>query len=94
MVFIGEPSFDEGGPRREFFQLALKDYFVKSGLFAGWPHNVLPVVDSSLLVLSRVGRPMYAFPGLLQNFWHTMRSDVIHASLIFMMLLFKRSCCR
>ena len=32
VVFIGESSIDEGGPRREYLQLALKEIFVKSGL--------------------------------------------------------------
>ena len=43
VTFIGEPSVDEGGPRREFFQLALKEVFTSSGLFVGWPYNVVPV---------------------------------------------------
>ena len=43
VVFVGEPSVDEGGPRREFFQLALKEIFAHSGLFSGWPTNVLPL---------------------------------------------------
>ena len=33
VVFVGEPSVDEGGPRREFFRLALKEIFAHSGLF-------------------------------------------------------------
>ena len=37
--FVGEPSVDEGGPRREFFQLAVKDA-LSSELFEGWPSNV------------------------------------------------------
>ena len=41
--FIGESSVDEGGPRREFFQLALKEAFTTSGLFCGWPENVVPI---------------------------------------------------
>jgi hypothetical protein len=37
VVFLGEASVDEGGPRREFFQLLLKEIFVDSGLLAVWP---------------------------------------------------------
>ena len=43
VIFVGEPCVDEGGPRREFFQLALKEIFAHSGLFSGWPFNVLPL---------------------------------------------------
>jgi hypothetical protein len=43
VVFLGESSVDEGGPRREFFQLLLNEIFVNSGLFIGWPSNVIPV---------------------------------------------------
>lgn len=59
VVFIGEASVDEGGPHCEFFQLALKEIFVKSGLFAGWPHNVLPVPNIGAVVQNQfyvVGR--------------------------------------
>ena len=43
VVFVGEPSVDEGGPRREFFQLIIKELFSYFGLFIGWPQNVVPV---------------------------------------------------
>lgn len=43
VVFVGESSVDEGGPRREFFQLVMKQVFSDSGLFAGWPENVVPI---------------------------------------------------
>ena len=43
VVFIGEASVDQGGPRREFFQLLMKDAFSLSGLFVGWPSNVVPI---------------------------------------------------
>ena len=43
VVFIGEPSVDEGGPRREFFNLVMTEAFTASGLFVGWPHNVIPI---------------------------------------------------
>ncbi len=34
---------DDGGPRREFFSILMRDAFSKSGLFSGWPENVLPI---------------------------------------------------
>ena len=40
VVFVGEPSVDEGGPRRECFQLVIKEVTM-SGLFHGWPQNVV-----------------------------------------------------
>lgn len=43
VVFVGEPSVDDGGPRREFFQLLMRDGFTSSGLFAGWPQHVVPI---------------------------------------------------
>ena len=39
--FVGKPSV-EGGPQREFFQFLMKEAFTSSGLFAGWPQNVVP----------------------------------------------------
>ena len=36
VTFIGEGAVD-GGPRREFFNLLMKDAFHSSGLFSGWP---------------------------------------------------------
>lgn len=44
--FIGEQSIDDGGPRREFFLLLSKEIFTKSGLFCGWPNNVVPIHDA------------------------------------------------
>ena len=41
VVFVGEPSIGEGGPRREFFQLVIKEVFMMSGLFHGWLQNVV-----------------------------------------------------
>ena len=40
--FIGEEAVDEGGPRREFFNLLMHDIF-KSELFAGFPDHVVPL---------------------------------------------------
>ena len=53
VVFVGEPSVDEGGPRREFFQLALKEIFAHSGLFSGWPSNVLPLHNVEAVASNR-----------------------------------------
>ena len=53
VVFVGEPSVDEGGPRREFFQLALKEIFAHSGLFSGWPFNVLPLHNVEAVASNR-----------------------------------------
>ena len=39
--FIGEEAIDEGGPRREFFNLLTRKIF-KSSLFAGFPNQVVP----------------------------------------------------
>ena len=41
--FVGEPSVDEGGPRREYFHLLLHEIFEKSGLFAGYPNHCVPL---------------------------------------------------
>ena len=43
VCFIGDASIDDGGPRREFFSLLLREIFVKSGLFYGWPDHVVPL---------------------------------------------------
>ena len=53
VTFIGEASVDEGGPRREFFQLLMKDCFCKSGLFTGWPSNVVPSHDVEALAQNK-----------------------------------------
>ena len=43
VVLIGEQAVDEGGPRRAFFHLILREAFSQCGLFAGYPANVLPL---------------------------------------------------
>ena len=40
---LGESSVDDGGPKRKFFQLLTKEAFTISGLFVGWPNNVILV---------------------------------------------------
>lgn len=42
IIFVGEAALDEGGPRREFFHLLMREIF-KSSLFSGFPSNVVPV---------------------------------------------------
>ena len=43
VTFIGEPAIDDGGPRREFFGFLMRNVFSISGLFTGWPSNVVPI---------------------------------------------------
>ncbi len=43
VTFIGEQSVDDGGPRRELFQVLMREAFTSSGLFAGWPCHVIPI---------------------------------------------------
>ena len=43
VVFFHEQAVDEGGPRREFFSLAFRELFKQSGLFTGYPGNVIPL---------------------------------------------------
>ena len=43
VVFICEQAVDKGGPRREFFHLLLNEIFNLSGLFTGYPSNVIPL---------------------------------------------------
>ena len=48
--FIGEAAtVDDGGPRREFFSLLIKEIFLRSGLFFGWPSNVVVVQNIQAL---------------------------------------------
>ena len=43
VTFLGEEAVDDGGPRREFFSFLMKEAFHTSGLFSGWPSNVVPL---------------------------------------------------
>lgn len=46
VCFIGEPAtVDDGGPRREFFSLLIREVFTMSGLFTGWPEHAVPIHD-------------------------------------------------
>ena len=59
--FIGEQSVDTGGPRREFFRLVMKEAFCTSGLFVGWPCNVVPTHDIAAVAANKyyvVGKMM------------------------------------
>ena len=49
VMFVGEPSVDEGEPTREFFQLVIKEVFIMSGLFHGWPLNLILVYNVEAL---------------------------------------------
>ena len=42
VVFIPEGAVDDGGPCREFFQLAVKEVLKSGSFFTGWPSNVVP----------------------------------------------------
>lgn len=53
VMFVGEASVDEGGPRCEFFELVLKEIFIKSGLFIGWPANVIPVCNTDAVAANK-----------------------------------------
>ena len=49
VVFVGECAVDDGGPRREYFQLLLHDIATRSGLFVGWPNHVVPLHNVAAL---------------------------------------------
>lgn len=53
VYFIGEHSVDDGGPRREFFRLLMKEAFTSSGLFSGWPSNVVPIHNVEAVVANK-----------------------------------------
>lgn len=40
VTFLGEPSIDEGGPKKEFFYLALKSMASDSSIFQGSPEKL------------------------------------------------------
>jgi hypothetical protein len=45
--FIGESGIDDGGIRREFFRLIIKET-LRSSPFAGWPSNVIPIRSNNV----------------------------------------------
>ncbi len=80
--YIGEQSVDDGGPRREFFQLLMRECFSKSGLFRGWPcntvpaHNVEAVADNKYYIVGKMvsmcivqgGQPPLCFAEAIADF--------------------------
>lgn len=92
VVFIGEEAVDDGGPRREFFYLVIRDIFTKSGLFAGHPHHVVPLhnvnaVENKMFylvgrmiatVLVQGGQPPACFAKAIADFlvFHEIKSSV------------------
>ena len=44
---------DDGGPRREFYLLLSKELFTQSGLFCGWPNNVVPIHDAEAVASNK-----------------------------------------
>ena len=73
VVFVGEPSVDEGGPRREFFQLLMKEAFTSSGLFAGWPQMLFPsttaIVEKMIATcLVQGGQPPVCFAAAVADY--------------------------
>jgi hypothetical protein len=53
VVFVGECAIDDGGPRREYFQLLLHAIACHSGLFGGWPNHVVPLHNIDALSRSK-----------------------------------------
>ena len=51
--FIGESAIDDGGPRREYFQLLVSSIASKSGLFQGWPDHVIPIHNLEALAKNK-----------------------------------------
>lgn len=50
VVFVGEPAEDQGGPRREFFRLALAAAKSDGTLFSGEPHCCVAVHSASAIL--------------------------------------------
>ena len=51
VTFVGEAIVDDGGPRREYFNLLQQSTACTSGLFVGWPHNIVPIHNVDALML-------------------------------------------
>ena len=43
VISISEQSVDDGGPRKELFEVLMRESFTSSGLFVGWPCHVIPI---------------------------------------------------
>ena len=60
VVFVGEPSEDEGGPLREFFTLLLQEMIIHSGMFEGEQghaipvHNTLALTDGKYFIVGKM----------------------------------------
>lgn len=50
VIFVGEPAADQGGPRREFFRLALAASIGDPTLFSGSASKRVPVHNTSALL--------------------------------------------
>ena len=82
VFFIGESAIDNGGPRREYFQLLQHDIACKSGVFTGWPdhvtplHNVEALARNKFYVIGKMlatalvqgGQPPVYFAGAVADF--------------------------
>ena len=63
--FVGEAAtVDDGGPRREFLSLLVKEIFLSSGVFSGWPFIVVVVQTIQALSSNRY----YAVGNLFASF--------------------------
>ena len=60
IIFVGEPAADQGGPKREFFRLALSACMVDPLLFTGAGGNKVPVHNTTALLQKH-----YKFVGFL-----------------------------
>ena len=92
VTFIPEGSVDDGGPRREFFQLPIKECMQTSSLFSGWPENVVPqhnveaVANNTYYIVGKLiatciiqgGQPPLCFSKAVADFliYNEVRSNV------------------
>lgn len=90
--FVGESAVDDGGPRREFFQLLLNAIANKSGMFSGFPNHVVPlhnvnaVLNNKYFVVGKMiaaalvqgGQPPVFFAGAVADFlvYNRVKSSV------------------
>ncbi len=80
----------------------MKEIFKYSGLFTGWPHNVVPVHNVEALEKNEFGKiiatslihggqPPVCFLRQLQTTWYMMRLNRISVLMICMIILFATS---
>ena len=84
MRFNGEPTIDQGGPRREFFRLFLSEMCQRSGMFRGWPDHLSPIFKK-FYVCGKVMASMIVQGGQAPNCFskpivHFIVSDTINYS--------------